>query len=234
MPAKRVPAIPVDAHAPEQDVEATNAAPCARQPRQERGERRVCAILDAAAELITELGAGGLTVQALAERAQTSKGSLYHFFPDLQSVLNALSERHVAAITTLSAAIVADETVDWRLLSIEETVQRFLSPLSYLEEHPDLLALARAPIVVDNTTRRLSPIRDVADHILLVRYPWLTAPERLVRASTLVALIDGIVGYSLRAPDVQRAAMTVELERVTAAYLAAIEGGEERSSRAAR
>src|SRR4051812_40294257 len=58
---------------------ATSPAPSAvqavpRQPRQERGERRVCAILDAAAALITECGAEGLTVQALAERALTSKG----------------------------------------------------------------------------------------------------------------------------------------------------------------
>src|SRR5260221_79424 len=62
----------------------------ARVPTQERGTRRVEAILDAAAELVTELGVEGVTPQALADRAATSKGSLYHLFPDVSAVLRAL------------------------------------------------------------------------------------------------------------------------------------------------
>lgn len=198
---------------------SVSAASGQRQPRQERGERRVCAILDAAASLITECGAEGLTVQALAERAQTSKGSLYHFFPDLQSVLRALAERHTTAITRLTQAMIADAATDWAALSVDETVERFIAPLDYLEAHPDLLALARAPNMLDNTTRRLSPICDLADHILQRRYPRLSAHDRLVRASTMVAVMDGIVGYSLRSNELEPGRMVEELRRVLAAYL---------------
>jgi AcrR family transcriptional regulator len=196
-----------------------------RQPRQERGERRVCAILDAAAALITECGAEGLTVQALAERAQTSKGSLYHFFPDLRSVLRALAERHTRAVTRLTQAMIADPEIAWASLSVDETVERFIAPLAYLEAHPDLLALARAPNMLDNTTRRLSPICDLADHILHRRYPRLSAHDRLVRASTMVAVMDGIVGYSLRSSELGSGCMMEELRLVLAAYLASHEKG---------
>jgi AcrR family transcriptional regulator len=208
------------------DCPPTLAVSGSRQPRQERGERRVCAILDAAAALITECGAEGLTVQALAERAQTSKGSLYHFFPDLQSVLGALAERHTTAITRLTRAMIADAGIDWASLSVDQTVERFIAPLAYLEEHPDLLALARAPNMLDNTTRRLSPICDLADHILQRRYPRLSAHERLVRASAMVAVMDGIVGYGLRSKELESARMVEELRRVLAAYL----GSHERES----
>jgi AcrR family transcriptional regulator len=194
-----------------------------RRPRQRRGEQRVEAILDAAAALITEHGADGLTVQALADRARTSKGSLYHFFPDLPAVLCALADRHASAVTELTAAMIADRDIQWSRLSLTETVDRFLSPLAYIEAHPDLLALARTPLVADVTTRRLAPIRDLARHILTQRCPALSARRVPAAASTMVALVDGVVGYFLRSDDVSATLMVAELRCVLRAYLATLD-----------
>lgn len=193
-----------------------------RRPQQERGARRVEAILDAAAALVAEGGAESLTMQALADRARTSKGSLYHFFPDLQGVLCALADRHTAAITAMSAGMVADATVVWATLSLAETIERFLAPLSYLEAHPDLLALARTSLVRGNTTRRLTPYRDLAAHILRQRCPAVGARQRQAVASTMVAIVDGVVGYALRSDDVRPARMMTELRRALCAYLGAL------------
>jgi AcrR family transcriptional regulator len=194
-----------------------------RRPRQRRGEQRVEAILDAAAALIAEHGTDGLTVQALADRARTSKGSLYHFFPDLTAVLCALADRHAAAITTLTAALVADRDIRWSRLTLAEAIDRFLSPLSYIEAHPDLLALARTPLVADATTRRLAPIRDLARHILEQRCPALSSRRRLAAASTMVAMVDGVVGYALRSADVSSRLMIAELHCALCAYLSTLD-----------
>jgi AcrR family transcriptional regulator len=194
-----------------------------RRPRQRRGEQRVEAILDAASALIAEHGAEGLTVQALADRARTSKGSLYHFFPDLPAVLCALAHRHSAAVTALTTALSDDRSIDWARLSLEETIDRFLSPLSYVEAHPDLLALARTPMVVDVTTRRLAPFRDLARHILKERCPALPPRRLLAAASTMVALVDGVVGYFLRSDDVSAKHMAEELRVVLCAYLGTLD-----------
>jgi AcrR family transcriptional regulator len=204
---------------------ATAILSCQRRPRQERGERRVSAILDAAAELIGETGPGGLTVQALADRAETSKGSLYHFFPDLPSVLRALADRHAAAIGDLTRALMADPAVDWSALTVTETVTRLIAPLAYLEANPDLLALARLPLLGDEKTRRLAPICDLADHILRHRYPGLPSQARTSRASTMVAVLDGVVSYSLRSVDVDAHDMVIELSAVLAGYLTALDAG---------
>ena len=204
-----------------------------RRPRQRRGEQRVETILDAASALIIEHGADGLTVQALADRARTSKGSLYHFFPDLPAVLCALADRHAAAITALTTALVADRSIDWSRLSVAETVERFLSPLSYIEAHPDLLALARTPLVADATTRRLAPIRDLATHILKQRCPALPARRLLAAASTMVATVDGVVGYCLRSDDVSARAMVAELRQVLCAYLSTLDECAPRGARPA-
>lgn len=194
-----------------------------RQPQQVRGERRVDAILDAAAALIAEGGAESLTVQALADRAQTSKGSLYHFFPDLRAVLCALADRHTTALTALSSAMVADASIDWARLTPDEAIDRFLAPLAYLETHPDLLALARTPMLMDHTTRRLTPFRDLAAHLLKRRCSRLSSRQRVASASAMVAIVDGIVGYGLRSDDVSPKQMVAELRRVLGAYLGALD-----------
>lgn len=206
---------------------------CIRRPQQERGERRVAAILDAAAELIGEVGPGGLTIQALADRAETSKGSLYHFFPDLPAVLRALADRHVAAIGTLTQEIIDDTTIDWRELGVAETVERFIAPLAYLESHPDLLALARTPLLNDPGTRRLGPLCDLADHLLARRYPSLDDRERLVCASTMVAVLDGVVSYGLRSGEVRPREMMTELGRVLGGYLATLDASAHHGAMAA-
>lgn len=194
-----------------------------RQPQQLRGERRVEAILDAAAAIIAEEGLGALTVQALAGRAQTSKGSLYHFFPDLRGVLCALADRHSAALTALSAGMIADAGIPWTTLPLPDVIDRFLAPLAYLNAHPDLLALARAPEAIGRSTRRLAPYRDLATHLLDRRCPRLTPRQRLAGASTMVAMVDGVVGYALRADDVSPEQMTLELRRALCAYLGALD-----------
>jgi len=202
---------------------ASRVPSCLRPPQQERGERRVATILDAAAELVIEMGPGALTVQALADRAQTSKGSLYHFFPDLPAVLRALADRHVAAIGALTQEAIGDRDIDWRRLPVEAVVERFLAPLAYLESHPDLLALARSPVLADGRTRRLAPLCDLADHLLHERYPRLEPHARFVRAATMVAVLDGVVGYGLRSEDVSAREMVTELARVLAGYLASLD-----------
>src|SRR5260221_11528836 len=73
----------------------------ARVPTQERGTRRGGALLDAAAGLGTELGVEGVTPQALADCAGTSKGALYPFFPDVSAGLRALGERHLGEIEAI-------------------------------------------------------------------------------------------------------------------------------------
>lgn len=221
MPGIRAPNRPTAPHEPA-SVERL------RQPQQERGERRVEAILDAAAALIAEAGVEGLTVQALAERAQTSKGSLYHFFPDLRSVVCALGERHTRALGALSSTMIADPTIAWSTLSLAETIDRFLAPLSYLKAHPDLLALARMPKVLDDSTRRLSPYRELAAHILARRNPGMAARQRLAAAAAMVAIVDGVVAYGLRSDDVSPAQMEAELRRALCGYLGALRTGAPR------
>lgn len=72
-----------------------------RAPRQERGRRRVAKILDAAEEVFAEVGYETATNTEIAERAETSIGSVYQFFPSKEAILEALVERYAEELRAL-------------------------------------------------------------------------------------------------------------------------------------
>ncbi|MGH9582573.1 MAG: TetR/AcrR family transcriptional regulator [Bryobacteraceae bacterium] len=61
-----------------------------RTPTQERGARRVAALLHSAAAVIAKSGYETATMSEIAERAGASIGSLYQFFPNKESLAGEL------------------------------------------------------------------------------------------------------------------------------------------------
>lgn len=54
------------------------------------------AILDTAAVLVAERGLRGVTMSRIAERAGVGRATLYKYYPDVESILVAWHEQHVA------------------------------------------------------------------------------------------------------------------------------------------
>jgi AcrR family transcriptional regulator len=73
--------------------------PLRRAPMQRRSVERVQRMLDAAQELVAELGYDAVTTTLIAERADVSIGSLYQFFPDKQAVVRAVALRNLERFT---------------------------------------------------------------------------------------------------------------------------------------
>ncbi|MCX4247962.1 TetR/AcrR family transcriptional regulator [Paraliomyxa miuraensis] len=64
-----------------------------RRPTQQRSQRRLEAILEAAAESFAEHGFSDTTMEGIAARAGTSIGSLYQFFPNKTAVFREVAQR---------------------------------------------------------------------------------------------------------------------------------------------
>jgi AcrR family transcriptional regulator len=74
----------------------TSGAPLVRtEPIQERSAARIDALLDAAAEVVDEIGFDRLTTAMVADRAGASIGTVYRYFPDRIALLQALRDRAV-------------------------------------------------------------------------------------------------------------------------------------------
>jgi AcrR family transcriptional regulator len=89
-----------------QTVAATPLAP-RKSPRQARSASTVNAILDATARILVERGYAATSTNAVAERAGVSVGSLYQYFPNKNSLINALHTRHIERMKALIEAALA-------------------------------------------------------------------------------------------------------------------------------
>ncbi len=69
-----------------------------KQPKQERARETVEAILTATARILVRDGFERASTNRIADRAGVSVGSLYHYFPNKQSLVAALMERHIRAM----------------------------------------------------------------------------------------------------------------------------------------
>lgn len=72
-----------------------------KAPRQARSRATVDAILDAAARVLVQRGYAATTTNAVAEVAGVSVGSLYQYFPNKDSLIAALHERHGRQMSAL-------------------------------------------------------------------------------------------------------------------------------------
>ncbi|AHG88738.1 regulatory protein TetR [Gemmatirosa kalamazoonensis] len=196
----------------------------ARPPLQERGQRRVDAILDAAATIVAERGVAGLTVHGVARRARTAIGSMYHFFPDLEAVLGALADRHARTLRGELEALSA-APVDWAALPLDVAVDGFLDPLlTYIERHPDVLHVLRRP---GRGARRHPELEalllQTAERIVRARTPEASPAARAARAATMLAVVDGVLTRTERVASPPASTMMRELKRAIVGYLGSYE-----------
>jgi len=74
--------------------------PCTRGRKSSREK-----ILDAAAELVGEIGAGRLTLEAVAEKAGLSKGGLLYNFPTKEALLQGMIQRMIDQVASEREAL---------------------------------------------------------------------------------------------------------------------------------
>jgi len=78
------------------------------EPVQARSTARLSALLDAAAQIVDEIGYERLTTAMVAERAGASIGTVYRYFPDRIAVLQALAARNLERVLDRTIAAIHD------------------------------------------------------------------------------------------------------------------------------
>jgi AcrR family transcriptional regulator len=79
-----------------------------KKPRQQRSQATVDAILDATARVLCTTGYDRASTNRVALAAGVSVGSLYQYFPSKEALVAALVDRHVAQMTGLVKAKLAE------------------------------------------------------------------------------------------------------------------------------
>lgn len=118
-----------------------------RQPAQDRSLRTVARILDAASSLLSQMPLEDVTTRRIASEPGLSVGAVYRFFPDSQSIIDAIAARHVLRFRGL-----VDKEIMRPLLQQLQNLKNFDPTVVldrmidayvlYLDAHPDFRTIS--------------------------------------------------------------------------------------------
>jgi AcrR family transcriptional regulator len=171
-----------------------------REPTQQRGRDRVERVLDAADELLARSGAEALGTKQVAAAAGISIGSLYFWFPDKESIAEALARRYWQELSDLVAEFA--EAAEAGTLD-HDPVGDVLDVLAAgFRARPGFLALwfggLRTERLRDATRAYRTDVTASVERILAVAQP-NSAPELRGTLSRMVVLLgDGILREAFR------------------------------------
>lgn len=196
-----------------------------RKPQQGRGLRRVEEILDAAENVIAEVGVQGASANMIAERAGSSVGSMYHFFPSKEAIVEALARRYATRKMQLNAEAIPIGRAEMPLEEIFERVVE--SHARFLAETPAFVPVYDAVVQGLSAGFMTADLREAlvgqVREFLAARLPAMPEQDRNIAALVCVSTIHGVMLTSMRMRPNSRAPLHKELKRMMVAYFRPIE-----------
>ena len=187
-----------------------------RAPQRSNGIKRREALLNAAAQIITEAGLSGLTLHATARRARSSIGSVYHFFSDKDQLLDALRGRHRQDMSDIMGRIAEISTAEWKAMSTAEVINSlFGRPILYYSAHPYALQLHQV-----YEGQAVDAFLELVENVMTIRLGSARGPKI---AKILFAMSTGALAFMLDVQNAHKPALVGEIPSVLEAYLAAQE-----------
>ena len=193
-----------------------------RIPVQARSRKRYAAIVHAAAELFADRGFDATTIDAIAEGASTSVGSLYQFFPNKLELFRAVADDALARAAESFATMLGGtpDLDDWRAL-----ISRVVDTFDEMHrEHPSLRALVSNMHLygefAEADAEQSAAFVATVDGILVHWIPQLDATRRGSVARVVTHSVEAALILSQREPPDVARGMLDEVKVMITRYLA--------------
>lgn len=180
-----------------------------RVPAQERSRQRVERILEAAGQVFGEAGYEAATMEAIAERAETSIGSIYQFFPNKLAVFQALAARYRDRTRVLVDSRFKGPYAEqpWREI-LDGAIDAFAA---FHENEPGFRAVwlgvyFTAEVVSEGEAFNRELAEQLAE-LIGSKLPGLPRAMRPVVATMIVEVMTAMLIYALRQPTQAKAAL---------------------------
>ncbi|MDB5186135.1 MAG: kstR 2 [Candidatus Saccharibacteria bacterium] len=184
-------------------------------PVHKRSQATIQKILNTAEAAFLELGYDKVTTRIIAERAGVPTGSLYHFFPNKNAILDGLAARHLEAqkdmhqdlqsvSPTTDLEVFIDLLVDKILIHFESHApfERIINARSSSSEIAEYVKRFNEE-ALNNTIRNMA-----------AAYPSVSPDVLKVQAETTVALVRSLLDVSTRQSDAATRAKVIENMKV--------------------
>ena len=190
-----------------------------KQPRQARSRATVDVIVEAGARVLAEDGWAAFTTNKVAARAGASIGSLYQYFPDKLSLIDAIRRRHLDDCLGALRRIVVDQTSPTHF--VEAWVDALIAAHTI---HPRLhrVLLDEAPNFETfrdpNSAFEKAYLGCYASAVAALR-PDLATHEAERMAIVLSDAVDGVIHNAARRGALPSSDVRHELVRLMKAYM---------------
>ncbi len=197
-----------------------------REPSQARGRERVRALLAATGQLLEEVGYDALTTKAIAERADTSIGSFYQFFPNRDAAVAALVEGYRTRIREYLQTAVREQFRDSRHGITADWVGSVVDGLSALyDSFPGFGGLSTSGIQDGPLRRHADQLREEVleslQELMGETFPHVDAARRHRCLLTVVEAAKSVLDRCVLLGPETGAMLREELKHMLALYMAA-------------
>jgi AcrR family transcriptional regulator len=196
------------------------------KPQQERATRRLANFLDAAAELFAEIGYEAATMTAIAERSGSGIGTLYHYFPDKQSMALALLNQYAQTIEAHWKPLM-EQT---KTLSHSAFAETFIERITeFVRERPAYLKLLAAPIRFSRDPAARRALRVAIANAFRAKDPTLTNEKSMLAANITLQMVKGMTTLYAEAGPGEKPLIITEYKKALTLYLGSVLSEDERS-----
>ncbi len=190
-----------------------------RNPVQERSHETVQRVFRAASELLASAPIDEITTSRIAQAAGLSIGALYRFFPDKQSIIDAIAVRHMeefrAEFESHLAALNGSDGPAFLSMVIDAFV-------AFLEARPDFRAVAFGRISAATRRRQADPNASGAGLVKRFMMESLGMSDLAnldLKLRIAIEAGERLFAYAFEQPDATaRDAVIAELKRLLSEY----------------
>jgi AcrR family transcriptional regulator len=200
-----------------------------RSPVQSRSQQTVARVLDAASSLLSRLPLEEVTTTRIAAEAGLSIGALYRFFPDKQSIVDAIAVRHVeqfraslegSVLKVLEREFANLETFDPAKI-LDNVVDAYIT---YLDAHPDFRTISFGRHISAATKEQeASPnvgLPALLKSFMLERLGIPNTPELDLMLRVVSEAGERLIAFAYEQPArEQRDRIVTEMKKMLAGYL---------------
>jgi AcrR family transcriptional regulator len=185
-------------------------------PQQKRSSRRVAEYLDVAANLFAEVGYDAATMTGIAERAGSSIGGLYRYFPDKQTLAIALLKQYTADFEEVWTSALPE----LKSISVAEFAEHLIDRMTeFVTRRPAYFILHTAPIHFRRDAAARTQLRTEFSKAFLVKCPSLSQEVALLAAHVTVQITKGMLSACADVDTKRRSPMVREFKRALTNYL---------------
>jgi AcrR family transcriptional regulator len=189
-----------------------------RVPQQDRGERRVAEVLEAAAQVIGEKGYEAATMTEIAERAGASIGALYQYFPNKEAIARALRQQYAEEMQARWTPLAAQGGK----LTVKQLVDGMFEVIvDFMENRPAFIPLLNAPRNFKRDPAARMQLRELFAALFREKQPELTQEAAIRIANVVLQVVKGMKPLYAEAKPAEREEIVREFKVMLTSYLGA-------------